>query len=221
MKENKQNTIQQSDFLKFVGYFERKQRLIVHYLQNEINQEIITAKLNNDLLTKNASNKKYSQKLAKSNRIILDHVFNDIYHISSTIYPIALDDIGLENAVNDLLRKYYEGDKTKISFKSFIIPTGLPHTMKICIFRIIEELIDKLSDKSSSISIHLSKMNSDVKMIINFMHQGDKKIFNLSEIEDLLSGLENFVNLLGGKTKVTLFSRNNFGINIIIPVTEE
>ena len=146
------------------------------------------------------------QKLENSNK--------DLRNISHQMMPIALKELGIIPALEDLLEGSLGYTKIKYSVEHFNIASRLPEKIEITIYRITQELINNIikHSKATEVSVQLFKNQDNILLIvedngIGFSKKNSSKgigLLNITSRLDMVNGNVNFEPSPNSGTLVTI-----------------
>jgi len=146
------------------------------------------------------------QKLENSNK--------DLRNISHQMMPIALKELGIIPALEDLLEGSLGYTKIKYSVEHFNIASRLPEKIEITIYRITQELINNIikHSKATEVSVQLFKNQDNILLIVEdngvgFSKQNSSKgigLLNITSRLDMVNGNVNFEPSPNSGTLVTI-----------------
>jgi two-component system, NarL family, sensor kinase len=200
-------------FRHFIKTHEMKQRMIVDYLQNELNQTIISAKIKNDLIEKQPEKPILIRKYCKEIKILLEKAFRDVYSISSLIYPLPIDDVGFKYAIEDMCKNML--NKQNIQVKYEINSETLPFESKIILYRVIEKILVVLNRKSNYVLLRIGIVKSSIVLKISW---NAAKGFRTRELNSTFPDLEEYLLLLKGRMNSKLLLNRNIMTILKVPI---
>jgi len=119
---------------------ELERNRIAKDLHDSLGGLLSTIKLHYDALPQCNEESEHKQEFLRINNL-LDLACTEVRTISSNLLPGALTNLGLEQAVNDLVMKYQDITNADIIFQAFNLDTEIPSSKAIHIYRIIQELL--------------------------------------------------------------------------------
>lgn len=179
---------------------EAERSRIARELREGVVQQIgsVILKYRNMLSKSNLLDSKEYQELLKS----LENSNQDLRNISHQMMPRALKELGIIAALNDLLEISLTFVGIKYSLEHFNIEKKLPQKVEVTIYRIVQELINKIikHSKANEVNVQLFNSNNSIVLIIedngiDFGKEDNKKgmgIINIASRLDLVNGVANF-----------------------------
>jgi signal transduction histidine kinase len=153
---------------------------------------------------------------------LLDDACQEVRNISSNLQPGALEQLGLIEALNDLINKYERGSKTEIHFQHYgIIGQNKFETFtSLNIYRIIQELLNNSLKHSQASEILIQLQRDDGQIVV--MVEDDGKGYDPKIIKEGM-GSENVrsrVTFLNGELSINSNVGEGTSTMIIIPVAD-
>ncbi|MGC4101982.1 sensor histidine kinase [Ferruginibacter sp.] len=135
-------------------------------LHDNINQILATVKL---YLECALEQKQFRPQLVKESKLLTEKAMQEIRHLSNTLIPPSLEEIGLLEALNDLTGTLRSAHPLKIidNWKGF--PEMLVHKkLKLTIFRIVQEQLNNIVKhaKATQVKISISRKEGNVYLEI-------------------------------------------------------
>jgi signal transduction histidine kinase len=188
-------------------------------LHDSLGGMLSTVKLQFDALQYDHKKLAADKDFNKLNRMI-DDACSEVRKIARNLKPSALENMGLEAAIRDLINRYQSSGNLEISFHCNKIDGKLSLDSKLHLYRIIQELLNNAIKHSEAgeIDIQLNRQNGHLMLKV----EDDGIGFKQDEVEMGL-GLGNIrsrVNVLKGDMSID--SQIDAGTSIIIdfPVKE-
>ncbi len=135
-----ENAKQISSMESMVRGQELERNRIAKDLHDSLGGLLSTIKLHYDALPQCNTESEDSKELLRINHL-LDLACTEVRTISSNLQPGALANLGLEQAVNDLVMKYQDISSADIIFQAYGLHTEIPSSKAIHIYRIVQELL--------------------------------------------------------------------------------
>ena len=169
---------------------EKERRQLSVELHDNVNQMLASCKLMLEVAKENGSN---ARMLTEKTYQSIQTVINEIRRISHDLNPSAIVDVGLVEAIEQLIEKINLSGKIKVRF----LPNKreykhvLSEDDKIAIFRIVQEQLSNILKhaNATNVTIRLEVVNNIIRLCI----KDDGVGFNLSECKKGL-GLHNIYN---------------------------
>jgi PAS domain S-box-containing protein len=193
---------------------ERERAEIGKELHDNVNQVLTTTKLYLEL---SMSNRDLRDELIQKSSKNIIYVINEIRQLSRSLMNPSLGDLGLVDAVNDLVENVNLTRKLEVRVDiDPNIEEMLPDNMQLVVFRIIQEALNN------------ALRHSDAKQICVQLHQGDREIELLVKDDGIgfdpvlvkrgagLRNIENRVYLANGTLRVE--SQPQQGCTLIIHI---
>lgn len=176
-------------------------------LHDNVNQVLSTAKL---FLEVAKTNSKERIKLIGKSAEQIHHAINEIRHISQSLVPPSIGDIGLAESIKDLVQNIAVSKTLKVDYNNVgDIEKNISENQKVMIFRIIQEQVNNVLKhaEATRISIQLKVDNKEIELVITDNGKGfdqgiikTKKGVGLSNIAsrvDLFNGTMEIISAPG------------------------
>lgn len=195
---DKQKTLAQA----IVDAQESERAKIGKELHDNVNQVLSTAKL--FLEVAKTSTKDRVSLIGKSAEQI-HHAINEIRHISQSLIPPSISDIGLSESIKDLVQNIAVTKTLHVDYNNIgDIENNITENQKVMIFRIIQEQVNNVLKhaEASRISIQLKVDNKEIELSISDNGKGfdPEKIKTKKGVG--LSNIASRVDLFNGKVDI-------------------
>ncbi|MBA2745625.1 MAG: PAS domain S-box protein, partial [Flavisolibacter sp.] len=150
---------------------EKERRQLSVELHDNVNQMLASCKL---MLEYAASNQHSSAMMTEKSSQSLQLVIDEIRRISHDLSPSAVEDIGLTDAIEQMLEKINMVSKTHFDFiyKDFGIKKQLKKEDKIAIFRIIQEQVNNILKHAQARKACIQILLSEHSVALKFEDDG-------------------------------------------------
>lgn len=187
-------------------------------LHDNVNQVLTTTKLYLDLALSNPELK--DELIEKSTKNVIT-VINEIRQLSRSLMNPSIGDLGLTDAIHDLIENINLTRKLHVSLKARVeIEDLLDKNQKLTIFRIIQEALNNAirHAKATSVVIHFRHDASSVEVII----EDDGVGFNVETVKKGagLKNIQNRIYLINGTHKIESIPNKGSKISINFPLTK-
>ncbi len=212
---DEEKEIIQREVLKATLNSEEKQRqLLGHELHDGVGQMLTYISL---YLQVAASNQEYDPKSFIKAQVKVKEALNEVRRISRSLAPPALIDLGLREAIVELLNQYAEIKSTvfKLSCNSNIFK-HIEFDAQRTIYRIVQELVNNAIKYASANLVNFTFIRNQSKLVLKYSDDG--KGFNPQKIKKGvgLKSINNRVYFYGGTNTVN--SIINKGTTFIIEI---
>lgn len=200
---------------KTVMFQEDEKKHLARELHDGINQLLVSSKCHLELLAHKLNDKKLALHIEKSQHSLMTAI-SEVRRISHNLRPSALDDIGLEAALNTLLQDYkaHSNIETEIHFET---QTGkLKSEVATTLYRVVQESLNNIEKHAHAkkVTVILQQFGNQLQLIVRDDGQG----FNLNVATHRKGiGLRNMrerVEFMGGEFE--LMSEQGFGTEITV-----
>ncbi|MES2397473.1 MAG: sensor histidine kinase [Bacteroidota bacterium] len=205
---------------------EQERKRIAQDLHDGIGQTLAAMKMNISSKTKFVSEE--NQKILQQIVVSIDSAHKEVRTLSHSMMPKALNESGLEDAIDDLLEKILANSTIKCIFEKDSA-IRFDENTEIGLYRVFQELINNILKhaNASEIAVHLHKtktqiilMVEDNGMGIKQKQLGEKKGMGLSNIETRVHALNGTFSISAGTHQGTIAvvripTNNNQSITIV------
>ena len=203
---------------------EEERRHLAQELHDELGQTIAAIKaVAVAILNDRRPDKEHIDSSVRTIVEYSDHIYNVAKNMMHRLRPSVLDEFGLIKALQNMIDDWNSlQDDMFCHFTFSNIPSDLSESLKISLFRIIQEsLTNALKHSSASnVSISMNKTSSDGLEKIDLKIQDDgvgfdkeRKMIGLG-----LPGMRERVEMNKGKLELTSETNNGVTIEIVIPM---
>ncbi|MBC8488148.1 MAG: tetratricopeptide repeat protein [Bacteroidetes bacterium] len=190
---------------------EEERKRIAKDLHDGIGQQISAIKMYFQNFAKGIIETKPELKedILKVEKMVTD-TGTDIRNISHQMMPKALLELGLVDALEDLLENSFFKTNVKYSFETFGLKKRLPSNVEIALYRIAQELFNNIIKHSGAkkVDVQLMKMESHCILIVRDDGRGIPESeasygIGMLNINNRLSTINGNLNMDSGKGKGT------------------
>ena len=178
---------------------EKERQFISHELHDSINQQLSTAKIYLNYLRTNPG--KREELLAKSEEVV-QKAINEIRQLCNALTPPGLQDIGLQEALEDLVTSYTVVGNLKIDLKMDDRLSEIDEGLQFILYRITQEALNNVvrHSKADSVRLHFASAGNQLHITV----QDNGKGFD-TRVQKPGVGFENIHNrlsLYNGKMEI-------------------
>ena len=203
---------------------EEERRHLAQELHDELGQTIAAIKAVAVAILNNQNpGKEHIESSVKTIVQYSDHIYQVAKNMMHRLRPSVLDEFGLIKALQNMIDDWNSlQDDMFCHFTFSDIPSDLSESLKISLFRIIQEsLTNALKHSSASkVSISINKTNFNGAKQINLKIQDDGVGLDKEQIMPGLGlpGMKERVEMNGGKFELTSEVNYGMSIDIVIPL---
>ncbi|NOT36719.1 MAG: sensor histidine kinase [Saprospiraceae bacterium] len=216
-----ENSIMLNNLESMIKGQEEERERIAKDLHDSLGGLLSTIKLRYDNLTHQYSNAQVTSDIVKVHDLI-DEACAEVRNISHDLKPGALEELGLTDAIQDMLNRF-EKDDQHIIFQvyGFDNPQEIDSTTMIYIYRIVQELVNNASkhSKAREILVQLSLISDQLEIIveddgIGFDEKNARKGMGIDNIKSR-------VNYLKGEISTRTEIDKGTSVYIVIPLQSQ
>lgn len=201
---------------KSVRFQVAERRRFARELHDGINQLMVSIKFSiESAIQKCANNADSMGNDLTQSIVVINQTIQEVRRISRDLRPSLLDDMGLEVALNNLLKEFSKRTHIEINSDLKIPNIGLKEDIEITIYRVVQEALTNIERHAGEcrITIKIRQRPTHVKLVIQDNGNGFD-IKNAHKNEGIgLSNMRERVELLGGEFSIS--SEINKGTTII------
>ena len=217
-RETEQSILEiRKDFIRENMLMQEKQReSFSRQLHDGVGQTLAYTSL---FLQKSAINDKHDQSLYIKAQAKVSAALNEVRSISRSLMPHALNELGLKEAIIELLNQYSDIRKTffvlSCNTENF---KNIEFNVQRNIYRIVEELTKNASKHSKASNVHVKFRRTKASLTLTFKDNGvglkNKKINKGLGLKNI----RNMVELYGGNLEIETDVKKGTCFNINLPL---
>jgi PAS domain S-box-containing protein len=204
---------------------EEERKRLARELHDDTSQQIL-------LLTHGIDNVAYKAERYSSQELrnelgrlyeLSQQTYQGIKHYAQALRPSILDDLGLVAAIKWLAEETHNLSGIDVGVKIETIPLLSPET-QLVLFRIAQESLNNVQrhSRASEASIRLECQGDEIRMTVSDNGKGFNLPRQLSEFANQgklgLTGMEERVQLIGGRLEVSSWEGTGTTITITVPI---
>lgn len=185
-------------------------------LHDNVNQVLSTAKL---FLEVAKTNGKDRISLIGKSAVQIHHAINEIRHISQSLVPPSISDIGLSESIKDLVQNIAVSKTLKVEYNNIgDIEKNITDNQKVMIFRVIQEQVNNVLKhaEATRISIQLRVDNKEIELVIADNGKGFDQEKTRMKKGVGLTNIASRVDLFNGK--VDIISAPGEGCQLVVKI---
>lgn len=190
---------------------EKERSEIGKELHDNVNQVLTTTKLYLDLSVSNPELK--DDLIQKSSKNII-YVINEIRQLSKSLMNPSLGDLGLLDALNDLIENVNLTRKLQVSLDAEVDEDVLPESLKVTTFRMIQEVLNNAVKHAKATGVNIKLKLTEEELVLHATDDGIGFMPNTVKRGAGLKNIQNRVYLANGT--LLLESSPGQGCNILI-----
>ncbi len=185
-------------------------------LHDNISQVLTTTKLYLELAEANENIRLDLIEKSKNNLL---NLINEVRALSKSLMPPILEDIGLEDAIYELVETYIVTQRLNIKFHYSSGLDALAKDLKICLYRIVQEQLSNIARhaEAKNVIISLEANAPNINLVIT----DDGKGFNTTLIRKGIgiNNIKNRIELYSGNLDIISSPGNGCTLRIKFPLT--
>ncbi len=152
---------------KTVMFQEDEKKHLARELHDGINQLLVSSKCHLELLSNKIDQPELQQHLVKSQHSLMTAI-NEVRHISHQLRPSALDDIGLQAAMNSLLQDFKAHSGVEVESSLTTASGKLKSEVATTLYRVAQESLTNIGKHANAnkVSVILQQMGNMLQLII-------------------------------------------------------
>lgn len=164
-----------------------------------------------------ATLKRKIEDIAPSLTDSVSRIAEEVRSISHQLSPVGISLSGLERKVQQLITETDERSFVSYRFQCFDIPENLSESVKVEVYRIIQEAISNIEKHSRASEAEVQIMGHDDLLVITIEDNGVGLPESVYEVDGIgLHNMRQRVELLKGNIEVT--SSKNRGVQLLIEI---
>ncbi|MGE4488760.1 MAG: histidine kinase [Kiritimatiellales bacterium] len=182
------------------GLLETERSRIAAELHDEIGQILTALKIDLSAMERSLETQNISVSSVESMSALLDQSVLKVHRLCRSLRPGALDDLGLEAALKDLIEDWSERNPLDVESRVHIDSTNVSEKVSTAVYRIIQESLTNISRhaKASAVSIRVQTMQGELKFAVEDNGVGLPVDWRLGRFSFGLIGMQERVHLLNG-----------------------
>lgn len=225
MTSEEKERYKQLSYLLFLKY-EEERKEISRELHDEIAQLLTGITYELAILSKEASNgtQDLKDKIIKTQSLIEESV-ETVHRFARDLRPIILDEYGLIAALKSHIKDYIKKYNINVKLSSSSSLSSLNEMTKTVLFRVAQEALTNVAkhSKATKTTIKFRKTSKSIFMDIQDngkFHSKNKKT-NTTKLNRLgILGMQERVNLSGGKFKLSIDENSGTRVSVEIPLSK-
>lgn len=157
---------------------EKERKYISREIHDELGQQITSIKMQISNLWKKIKNEKFEIDY-RTVLTSIDNSIKTVRNISTKLRPSILDDLGLQAALEWLIKDFTQTNQTQFSFKYLIDETKLDKETQLHFFRIIQESLTNIKRHANATKVSINLTNSKEQICLSIKDNGNG--FNIDE----------------------------------------
>ncbi|NVN84869.1 MAG: sensor histidine kinase [Rhodopseudomonas sp.] len=191
-------------------------------LHDTLGQSLTLLKLGLDGLGRASPDGNELQQRIASMKSLADDVGREVNRLAWEIRPTALDDLGIQNAVQSLVDSWSQKSSIKCELHMTLDGERLPAAVETTLYRVLQEALTNVVGHAATthVSVILGLKDQQVTLIVEDDGRGfaDNKKTSASEGRLGLLGIRERLSLIGGSLKIETAPGKGATLFVRIPV---
>ncbi|HEU4470642.1 MAG TPA: two-component regulator propeller domain-containing protein [Flavisolibacter sp.] len=215
-KGAKEKLLQQKEITKAqITGQERERQVIGAELHDNINQQLATAKLYLDFAR---SNEEMRLAMVEKSERVVHNVINDIRALCKSLIPPTLKDIGLVDALQELMSTYTIVDQFEVDFSCTAPLDDLVDDLRFSLFRITQEQMTNIVKHAGANHVWVDIRQGDKELLLTIKDNGRGFDARLRSRGLGLTGIRNRLELYNGEMEINTAPGMGCELRIAIPL---
>jgi len=200
---------------------ETERNRVAQDLHDSLGGKLSTIKLQFDALhdfdDSTAGDKKQVVHIHK----LIDHACEEVRQVARNLKPSALENMGLEAAIKDLVNRYQNNGRYQISFISSTNNVDISYKKKLHLYRIVQEIINNAVKHANAKDIDIQLYAQDDKLSLTIEDDG-KGFDTLTAKKGLgLNNIKSRLDLIEGDLVIDSQINNGSTFHITVPIMNQ
>jgi signal transduction histidine kinase len=154
---------------------------------------------------------------------VLDQTLDEVHNLAVQLRPAALDDLGLDAALERYLTEWQQQNEIKVEFVIHTAGRRLPEVVETAVYRIIQESLTNVARHAEAnyVSVLVERRNNDVITVIEDDGIGFAGAQSNSVSRLGLLGIRERTELLDGNMTIETAPQEGTSLFIRIPIGEQ
>ncbi len=200
---------------------EEERSHISREIHDELGQQLTSLKmLINRLKTGNHVDKDAIHAKAESMIDLVDETIKTVRRIATELRPGILDDLGLEAAIEWLIREFGKSTGIQCRYKITDVKETYSKQVNIAVFRIVQECLTNVSRHAQATLINAKMYEMDNMLVMEFRDNGvgiSEENMNKNRSLGLL-GMQERAKMVGGECSIRKLASRGTLVSLKIPV---
>ncbi len=205
---------------------EAERRRISLELHDSVNQMLSSARYRlKSLEEERVLGKRIQKKYAGESRTLVEMAIQELRRISRNLRPSSLDDLGLVSAVRSLCEEFKKRTNIGVRFAYSKIPSRLPSTLELALFRIIQETLNNVEKHSKATEVTLTLRREDSFICATIIDNGKgfdpDELARKKEVPGLgLVGMKERASFFEGTVSIDSVRNRGTEVGVRIPLKD-
>jgi PAS domain S-box-containing protein len=208
---------------RLIAAQEEERKRVARELHDDLNQRMAVLSIELEQLVQKTQKPINFRERVKKLQVQAQEISTVIHHLSYKLHPSKLDHLGLATAVRSLCDEMSQNDKPKIVLHEIDIPAELPKEVKLCIFRIAQEVLRNCVKHSGadSVQVILRKTDDNICLSVSDNGRGFDPDSEESHKGLGLISMEERLRIVGGEMSIWSQPMCGTRIDVSVPLSCE
>ena len=216
--------------LKFLGSRliaaqEEERKRVARELHDDLNQRMAVLSIELEQLGQRIEKPFTLHKRIEKLQLQVQEISSDIHRLAYKLHPSKLDHLGLPAAIKSLCDElsFMPTDKPKVHFHQSGVPAELPKDVKLCLFRVAQEVLRNCVKHSGAqfVQVVLTKSGEAIRLSISDNGCGFDTRSDLMEKGLGFISMHERLRLVGGEIRIYSQPRRGTRIDASVPLNSQ
>lgn len=179
---NQEQKLKEQQTSAVINSLENERKRIARDIHDGLGQSVSALGLNIFSLHQSNASEATQQTTFDNSQVILNTIHDEIRTIAFTLMPHKLMKAGLVEALSELVFRINESKALMIKLNTFDVPEELNETMKLSLFRVIQELLSNIVKYAKATNVELQLTGYSDELII--LIEDDGTGFEINEFKN-------------------------------------
>ena len=207
---------------RLIAAQEEERKRVARELHDDLNQRMAVLSIELEQLGQRIEKPLILRKRVEKLQLQVQEISSDIHRLSYKLHPSKLDHLGLPAALKSLCDElsYLPADKPRVHFHQSGVPAELPKDVKLCLFRVAQEVLRNCVKHSGAefVQVVLAKSGQAIRLSISDNGCGFDTRSELMEKGLGFISMHERLRLVGGDIKIYSQPRRGTRIDALVPL---
>ncbi|MBC7759733.1 MAG: hypothetical protein H7069_12815 [Phormidesmis sp. FL-bin-119] len=151
---------------------------------------------------------------------IIDHIIDDVRHISHNLSPVGITLYGFSGALEDLCESIQRNSKLAVHFnnEAFDLLEKLNELKTISLYRILEELLNNTIKHADASTAEISFTENQAGLQVSYRDDGKGLDTGITKKGIGIQNIKNRMEVIGAQEMFTTHPEKGFSFTLLIPL---